>query len=60
MTKYIVKVTNTIGQTVYEEKLNDFSGTYSNKIDIGAFKKGVYMLSVSNSRNETVKKVLVH
>lgn len=57
---YVVKVTNTIGQTVYEEKLNNFSGTYSNKIDITLFSKGVYMLSVSNSRNETVKKVLVY
>jgi hypothetical protein len=57
---YLIKVTNTIGQTVYEEKLDHFSGAYSNKIDISAFTKGVYMLSVSNSRNQTVKKVLVH
>lgn len=57
---YLVKITNTIGQAVYEEKLNSFSGTYSNEHDISAFNKGVYMLSVSNSKNETVKKVLVH
>jgi PKD repeat protein len=57
---YTVKVTNTIGQTVYEEKLDNFSGNYSNKIDITSFNKGVYMLSVSNSKNETVKKVLVY
>lgn len=57
---YTVKVTNTVGQTVYKEELNDFSGTYSNKLDISTFGKGVYMLSVTNSRNETVKKVLVH
>lgn len=57
---YTVKVTNTIGQTVYEEKLTDFSGTYSNKIDIKSFGKGIYMLSVSNSGNEMVKKVMVY
>jgi PKD repeat protein len=57
---YTVKVTNAIGQTVYEEKLDNFSGTYSNKIDITSFRKGVYMLSVSNSKHETVKKVLVY
>jgi hypothetical protein len=57
---YKIKVTSAIGQTVYEEKLNTFSGTYTNKIDISTFTKGVYMVSVSNSKNETVKKVLVH
>lgn len=57
---YTVKVVNELGQTVYEEKLDNFSGTYSKKIDISSFRKGVYMLSVSNSKNETVKKVLVY
>ncbi|HEY4800115.1 MAG TPA: T9SS type A sorting domain-containing protein, partial [Bacteroidia bacterium] len=57
---YTVKVTNTIGQTVYEEKLTSFSGNYSNKIDISTFRKGIYLLSVSNSKNQTVKKVIVY
>jgi len=57
---YTVKITSAIGQTVYEEKLNDFNGTYSNKIDIASFRKGVYLLSVTNSKNETVKKVVVY
>ncbi len=57
---YAVKVTNAIGQTVYEEKLDNFSGTYSKKMSLAALRKGVYMLSVSNSKNETVKKVLVY
>lgn len=37
---YTVKITNTIGQTVYEQSLNNFTGTYSNKIDIASFGKG--------------------
>ena len=57
---YTVKITNELGQIVYEEKLDNFSGTYSKKIDIASYRKGVYMLSVSNSKNETVKKVLVY
>jgi len=55
-----VKIMNELGQIVYEEKLENFSGTYSRKMDISSFRKGVYMLSVSNSKNETVKKVLVY
>lgn len=57
---YTVKVASVLGQTVYEEKLNAFSGKYSNKIDIASFRKGVYLLSVTNSKNETVKKVIVY
>jgi len=57
---YSVKITNTVGQSVYEEKLNDFNGVYSNKVDISSFGKGIYLLSVSNSKNETIKKVMVY
>ena len=57
---YTVKVSDALGQTVYEERLNDFSGVYSNKIDISFFRKGIYMLSVSNSKNQSVKKVIVY
>ena len=56
---YTVKITNTLGQVVYKEALNNFNGTYSRKMDISSCGKGVYMLSVLNSKNETVKKVLV-
>ena len=55
---YSVKITNTLGQVVYEEELNNFNGTYSKEINIAAYGKGVYMLSISNSKNEDVKKVL--
>ncbi len=57
---YNVKITNQLGQIVYEEHLDNFSGIYSKKINLTAFRKGVYMLSVSNSKNQTVKKVLVY
>jgi PKD repeat protein/photosystem II stability/assembly factor-like uncharacterized protein len=57
---YKIKVTNSIGQVVYEEMLNDFNGAYSKKIDISAFQKGVYLLNISNTNNGTVKKVLVY
>ncbi len=57
---YLVKVANTIGQTVYEENLDNFSGTYSKKMNMSSLSKGVYMLSISNSKNQTVKKVLIH
>lgn len=57
---YVVKVSNELGQIVYEEKLDNFSGIYSKKIDISSYRKGVYMLSVSNLKNKTVKKIVVY
>ena len=58
---YKIKLTNTLGQIVYEENLNDFSGDYSKKMDIGTYGKGIYMLSISNSnKEEIVKKVMVY
>ena len=57
---YTVKISNTLGQVVYEEALSNFSGKYSKEINIESFGKGVYMLSISDSRNEDVKKVITY
>jgi len=57
---YAVKINNALGQTVYEEALNNFSGVYEKQLDIGSWGKGVYMLSVTNSKNEVVKRVVVY
>jgi PKD repeat protein len=57
---YKLTITNTLGQIVYEETLNGFSGDYSKGMDIEKYGKGIYMLSISNSKNETVKKVIVY
>jgi hypothetical protein len=57
---YTVKITNLLGEVVYKETLNNFSGSYVKQMNISEFGKGMYMLSISNSKNETVKKVLVY
>ncbi|HET7818437.1 MAG TPA: Omp28-related outer membrane protein [Bacteroidia bacterium] len=55
---YTVKVTNALGQIVYKEALNDFSGEYSKQMDISSFGQGVYMFSVSSSDGEQVRQVI--
>ena len=57
---YQVIVTNTLGEMVYKEMLNGFTGQFLKKIDIAEFGKGVYMVSVTNSGNETVRKVMIY
>jgi hypothetical protein len=62
---YIVKVTNALGQVVYEEALNNFSGMYSKEINISSFGKGVYTLTISTptaigAKNENVKRMITY
>jgi hypothetical protein len=45
---------------VYEEALNNFSGSYSNDLDISSYGKGIYMLSISGSKSVEAKKLIVY
>ena len=56
---YTVKISNTLGRIVYTEALNNFSGAYSKQMDIASFGKGMYMLSISDSKNNAVRKAIV-
>ncbi|MEW6470025.1 MAG: T9SS type A sorting domain-containing protein [Bacteroidota bacterium] len=56
---YTVTVTNTIGEVVYEDKVENFAGNYARKIDLMTAGKGVYLLTVSNGKHQSVKKVIV-
>ncbi len=57
---YSIKVSNAIGQIVYEESLLNFKGSYSKELDIKKYGKGVYILSVTNSKIEQVQKLVVY
>jgi PKD repeat protein len=57
---YMIKVTNALGQVVLEEKLEAFLSPYSETFDVAIFGKGMYMLSIANSRKETIRKVIVY
>jgi PKD repeat protein len=57
---YTIRFTNPLGQVVYEEKLSGFTGSFSKKIDLASFGKGVYMMSLSNSGNEVLRKAVVY
>jgi PKD repeat protein len=55
---FSVKMYDALGRVVYEDKIDNFSGTYQKKIDISGKGKGVYMLVISNGKDESVKKVV--
>ncbi len=57
---YKLELRNTLGQLVYNETLTDFSGSYSKQMDVSQFGKGIYLISLSDSNNSTIKKVVVY
>jgi hypothetical protein len=57
---YNVRITNAIGQVVYEETLSNFNGIYSKELDLTKYGKGVYVLSVANSAVQQVQKLVVY
>jgi len=56
---YVIKISNTLGQIVYQESLSNFSGTYSRQLDITNYGKGLYILSVESSKEQYVRKIVV-
>ena len=57
---YKVELFNSLGQVIYKDVLNDYIGNYSKQLSVVDYGKGVYTLTLTNSRNETVKKVIVY
>jgi uncharacterized delta-60 repeat protein len=57
---YKLELYNAIGQLIFKDELVDFTGLYTKKINVAEYGKGIYSFSLSNSKNETVKKIVVY
>jgi PKD repeat protein len=57
---YKIEVSNAIGQRIYSENMISFSGVYSKQLNVVEFGQGVYTISLTNSKNQTVKKIIVY
>jgi hypothetical protein len=57
---YIVTLSNSLGQVVCTELLNKFNGIYSRQLDILSYGKGLYMLKVTNSKNEIIQTTVAY
>ncbi|MCX6295102.1 MAG: T9SS type A sorting domain-containing protein [Bacteroidetes bacterium] len=57
---YKLELINVLGQVVYNETLSDFVGTYSKPLSISNYGKGVYTITLTNDKNEVVKKIIVY
>jgi zinc-dependent metalloproteinase lipoprotein len=57
---YKLELKNVLGQVVYKADLTDVIGAYSKQINISDYGKGIYLMSLTNTRNEAVKKIIVY
>lgn len=55
---YVLEIHNALGQIVYSEQLNTFSGTYSNKIDLRESGHGAYTIRLRSTHNVAVERVI--
>ncbi|HET7818436.1 MAG TPA: T9SS type A sorting domain-containing protein [Bacteroidia bacterium] len=55
---YTIMISNSLGQVVYKENLNNFTGIYLKQMDISSFGQGVYLFSISSSDGQQMKQVI--
>jgi PKD repeat protein len=57
---YKIEIVNALGQLIFKDELKDFSGNYNKRMSVVEYGQGIYTISLTNSKNETVKKVVVY
>jgi hypothetical protein len=57
---YVLEIHNMLGQIVYSENLNNFSGDFEKDIDLSVYGKGVYTIRLGNGEKESVIKTVVY
>jgi hypothetical protein len=54
-----IKIFDVQGKEVYNEKVTDFDGEYSNKIDISENGEGIYLLQITQGGKASISKILI-
>jgi hypothetical protein len=57
---YKVRVINVLGQQVYEETLNGFSGPYAKQLNVEQYGKGIYMVNISDEYSTSTRRVVTN
>ncbi len=55
---YVVEVHNALGQILYTEQLNSFSGQYRNEINLSQYERGLYTIRLRSSHNESTIRII--
>lgn len=54
-----IQLSNLLGQVIFTEEKTNFTGFYTNKINLSAFPEGMYVLNVSAGSKAYTRKILV-
>ena len=54
-----VRVINVVGEVVYTENLEQFTGEYNKEIDLVTYTKGVYFLEITTEAGMIYKKMIL-
>ena len=55
-----VKLMNTEGRVIFTEITDKFKGTYSTKIDLSTFSKGIYFVQFVSDDKVVTKKIILN
>ena len=58
-TPYQLTVTNVLGQIVYAESINDFSGAIDDQLDLGKLVEGSYYIQIRNDGNLYSQQIVI-
>lgn len=56
----LIEISEITGKVVYNKKYQSFTGRTEAIIDLSVYGKGVYMLSIKNSKGNVTKKIIVY
>jgi hypothetical protein len=56
----VVDVLNTLGQSVFNQNLTAFEGTFQKEMDLTGMSEGIYYLKISRGENVSVHKIVYH
>jgi PKD repeat protein len=56
---FVVSIFSADGKLVYLEELPEFSGTYQKQIDISSFGSGMYLIKLTNDKQQSVQHIIV-
>jgi hypothetical protein len=57
---YAVSIFNVEGKIIYAEELSHFSGTYKKQINLSSFGAGLYLVRLSDGKQQSVQHVIVY
>jgi hypothetical protein len=57
---YKMQVINILGQQVYEETLNGFSGPYAKQLNMEQYGKGIYIVNISDEYSTSTRRVVTN